>query len=90
MAANFKISVYRNNGSLHLKLSGDFDGTSAHEMLNVIKNHSRESSQIVVHTDYLAHLHSFGLEIFRKNIGAINNPSDRLVFTGENASQFIF
>jgi len=90
MAANFKISVYRNNGSLHLKLSGAFDGTSAHELLNVLKNHYRESSQIIIHTNNLTQLHSFGLQIFGKNIGIFNKRSDRLVFTGENASDFAF
>lgn len=90
MAANFKISVHKNNGSLHLKLSGDFDGTSAHELLNVLKNHSHEPSQIFIHTNNLAHLHSFGLQIFSKNNGIFNNHSDRLVFTGEKASYFAF
>ena len=88
MAANFKISVYRNNGSLHMKLSGAFDGTSAHELLNILKKHSSEPSQIFIHTDNLNPLHSFGLQIFRKNIGIFKNRFDRLVFTGENASDF--
>jgi anti-anti-sigma regulatory factor len=90
MAANFKISVSKNNGSLHLKLSGHFDGTSAHELLNFLKNHSGETSQIFVHTNNLSDLNSFGLQIFRNNIGSFNKHSDRLVFTGENASQFAF
>jgi anti-anti-sigma regulatory factor len=90
MAANFKISVSRNNGSLHLKLSGHFDGTSAHELLNFLKNHSGEPSQIFIHTNNLSDLNSFGLQIFRNNIGISNKQSDRLVFTGENASQFAF
>ena len=90
LAANFKISIYRNNGDLHLKLSGDFDGTSAHELLNVLKNHYHESSQILIHTKNLTHLHSFGLQIFNKNIGIFAKRNDRLVFTGENASDFAF
>ena len=36
MASNFKISVHRNSDSLDLKLMGDFDGTSACELLNVM------------------------------------------------------
>lgn len=34
MAANFRISTHRNSENLHLKLYGDFDGTSAHELIN--------------------------------------------------------
>jgi len=37
MAARFRISIHRNSENLHLKLMGDFDGTSAHELLNVLK-----------------------------------------------------
>ena len=90
MAANFKISVYRNNGDLHLKLRGDFDGTSAHELLNVLKNHYRESAQILIHTKNLTQIHSFGLQIFKNNINISAKRNNRLVFTGENVSDFAF
>ena len=90
MAANFKISIHRYNGCLDLRLSGDFDGTSAHELLNVLKNHSHEPSQIFIDTDNLTQLHSFGQQIFRRNIANFKKNSDRLVFTGENASYFSF
>ena len=88
MAANFKIGIYRNNGSLYLKLSGDFDGTSAHELLNVLKNYSRHPSSIFIDTDLLICVNSFGREIFRKNIDMIGKLSTKFIFTGENASQF--
>jgi len=90
LASNFKICVYRNNGDLHLKLRGDFDGTSAHELLNVLKNHYRESEQILIHTKDLTQIHSFGLQIFNKNINISTKRNNRLVFTGENASDFAF
>jgi S-adenosylmethionine:tRNA-ribosyltransferase-isomerase (queuine synthetase) len=90
MAANFEIRVLRNNGSLHLKLSGDFDGTSAHELVNVLKNYSRERLKIFIHTDRLANVHSFGQQIFRSNIGVIKSCCNSLEFTGNNASKFAF
>jgi len=37
MATNFKISAHRNDEVLHLTLKGDFDGTSAHELLDVVR-----------------------------------------------------
>jgi hypothetical protein len=37
MASNFRISTHRNSESLHLKLVGDFDGSSAFELINVLK-----------------------------------------------------
>jgi len=39
MAANFQIVSYKTRDSLHLKLNGDFDGTSAYELINTIKDH---------------------------------------------------
>ena len=36
MATGFKICVHRNSENLHLKLKGNFDGTSAHELLTVM------------------------------------------------------
>ncbi len=37
MASNFGISINRNSDNLHLKLFRNFDGISAHELLNALK-----------------------------------------------------
>lgn len=50
MATNFRISVHRNSENLHLRLMGDFDGTSAHELLNVLKRYVNRTSR-VFHND---------------------------------------
>lgn len=50
MAARFRISIHRNSENLHLKLMGDFDGTSAHELLNVLKRYSTRTARIFIHT----------------------------------------
>lgn len=39
MASNFQIFSFKTNDSLHLKLSGDFDGSSAHELINTLTEH---------------------------------------------------
>ena len=36
MALNFKIYCHQNNDNLHLKLMGDFDGSSAHCIENTV------------------------------------------------------
>jgi len=38
MATNFHVFSYKIRDSLHLKLAGDFDGSSAHELINTIKS----------------------------------------------------
>ena len=87
MAANFKISVHKNSENLHLKLTGDFDGSSAHELLDVLKNNCTGTSKVFIHTNCLKRIHPFGLEIFHKKLKALNNRSISVLFTGEEALQ---
>jgi anti-anti-sigma regulatory factor len=87
MAANFKIFVHKNSENLHLKLIGDFDGSSACELLNVLKSNCIGASKVFIHTSCLKRVHSFGREIFHKNLEALNNRSVSVLFTGEEALQ---
>jgi hypothetical protein len=40
MASNFQIFTFKTKNSLHLKLDGDFDGNSAHELINTLIEHN--------------------------------------------------
>jgi len=40
MALNFKIICHKNSENLHLKLMGDFDGSSAYELINTLKKYN--------------------------------------------------
>jgi len=88
MATNFKIDAHRNDENLHLKLRGDFDGTSAHELLNIVRKRASHASRVFIHTGSLRDIHPFGLHVFRSNLDSLKGQSVELVFTGENASQF--
>ena len=37
MTANFKIYSYKIGNKLHLKLAGDFDGSSPYELIHTLK-----------------------------------------------------
>jgi anti-anti-sigma regulatory factor len=87
MAGNFKISVCRNNHTLHVKLMGDFDGTSAHQLLNCLKKHCNGSLKIVIHTDCLRRIDTFGRDLFRQNLSPKKVKSGIITFTGDKASQ---
>lgn len=87
MAANFKIFVHKNSENLHLKLIGDFDGSSAHELLNVLKSNCIGASKVFIHTSCLKHIYPFGREIFHKKLEALNKWSISVLFTGEEAPQ---
>ena len=86
MASNFQILSYKTKNSLHLKLDGDFDGNSAHELLNTLKKHGDGFYQIFIDTEDLKTVHAFGREVFQKNFGALKQLSN-LIFIGENGRQ---
>jgi anti-anti-sigma regulatory factor len=87
VAKNFKISIHRNEENLHLKLQGDFDGTSAHELLNTLKKYVSRTSKIFIHTSALKNIHPFGLDVFHSHLDLLKGRSATLVITGEYASQ---
>jgi len=87
MAINFRISSHRNSDNLHLKLMGDFDGSSACELINTLKANTHSTSKIFIHTSCLNQIHPFGQHVFCNNFYVVNGESLKFVFTGENASQ---
>jgi anti-anti-sigma regulatory factor len=87
MAANFRIAVCRNDNTIHLKLTGDFDGSSAHQLLNILKKHSNEGSKILIHTDCLKRIDTFGRDVFTQNLNPTKVKSGFISFTGYKAPQ---
>lgn len=82
MALNFRIFVHRNNGNLLLKLLGDFDGSSAFELINALKEYYGKEESIVINTDGLSSIHPFGLGVLQKN-RSITKLFQGLTFTGK-------
>ncbi|MEJ2657548.1 MAG: hypothetical protein P8012_10170 [Desulfobacterales bacterium] len=82
MASNFKIYCQRNSGSLHLKLMGDFDGSSAYELIHTLQKYNGNGGKVFIHTRALSSVHPFGLEVFQKSC-SIKKLSQSLTFTGE-------
>ena len=87
MAINFNISIHRNSDNLHLKLMGDFDGSSACELINVLKANAHSASMVFIHTNRLNQIHPFGRHVFCNNLNNIGGQSLKFVFKGEKASQ---
>ena len=83
MASNFQIYSFKTRDSLHLKLAGDFDGNSAYELINTLRDHGVEFFQIFIDTNDLKTVHAFGREVFQKNFGALGQLSN-LIFIGQN------
>ena len=74
-----------------MKLVGDFDGSLASELLNLLEKNcnTASASKIFIHTNCLRTVSSFGREVFHKKLNVLNSKSTQLLFTGEYASQLI-
>ena len=89
MASNFKISAHRNSENLYLRLVGDFDGTSACELLNVMKQECQGAERVFINTSGLGKIYPFGHDTFQNNLYVLKDRPIRLVFTGENATEIV-
>ena len=85
MASNFKISKYRNSNTLHLKLIGDFDGTSACELLDMLKRDCNGVYRVIIHTSRLRKIHPFGVDTFYGNMCDLKDCPICILFTGRHA-----
>lgn len=89
MAQNFSITIIETGKNINLKLTGDFDGSSALELIYVMNNCLTTHDKIFINTDYLILIEPFGVNVFRYNLGLLSKHSERFVFTGNNARNFI-
>ena len=87
MGNRFHINIHRNSENLHLRLEGDFDKSSACELLHTLQRLGSGSRQIFIHTTCLGHIDPFGRDLFLHQLGDLNTRSLNLRFTGEYAAQ---
>jgi anti-anti-sigma regulatory factor len=85
MAANFRIHQFQNSDSLHLKLLGDFDGTSAYELMDTLESCKGEKKNIFIHTSSLKSVYDFGAEVFQKNCSC--GRKLKIIVTGQHAPE---
>jgi hypothetical protein len=86
MALNFKIITQKQNrDSIVIHLSGDFDGTSAWELIHTLNDYSGRYDLIEVSTHGLKELVPFGCSTLEKNAGPLKKTSSRYVVTGPKA-----
>jgi hypothetical protein len=88
MASNFHIISYKDGDSLYLSLSGDFDGSSAYELINTLTKNGNSSWDIFIDTNNLKTTHSFGRDVFQKNLSGIIKQLKNLIIVGANKYKF--
>ena len=88
MATNFKIKAYRVGDELHINLTGDFDGSSAWELLNDMNEKVDVNvRRILVDTNGLKNVHPFGRMILQKQMPLKRRFHRKIVFLGRNADK---
>jgi hypothetical protein len=87
MASNFRISIDKDSDCVGLKLAGDFDATSAYELINTMKKLPENTVKIAIHTNGLKNTYPFGLDVFHRFMRSLSGQSTKIVFTGNWASQ---
>jgi hypothetical protein len=87
VASNFKVAIRRNSANLHVKLMGDFDGSSAHQLLNLLIKKGLAGSRVFIHTDSLKTIVPFGRDVFHGNLDLLRKKSLHLLFTGDRATE---
>ena len=89
MASNFQIYTLKTKNSLHLKLAGDFDGSSAHELINLLKEYGNDFYEIFIDTNDLKTIHPFGKDVFQKKLSSTNKQFKNLIFIGKNGHEIL-
>ena len=70
-----------------MQLYGDFDGNSAYELINTLKDNGQDFIQIFIDTNDLNKLYPFGLDVFQNN-NAMAKKYSRFIFIGKYKQRF--
>ena len=83
MSTNFQIQFKKSSGNLHIQTKGDFDGSSAWELINLIHDKYYVKGRVFIDTRNLGVIHPFGCNTFQCRLNLRAMPADRLCFKGE-------
>ncbi len=87
MAMNFRTIVSRERDTLHLELEGDFDGSSALELIHALLENCGSASRVMIHTNGLKEVHPFGRAVFQKSLPGAGKLNSSIIFMGEHAEE---
>ena len=87
MSANFQVVVKKSNGNLHIHPSGDFDGSSAWELVSLLQDKYDGNGQVIIETNNLLEICPFGCSTFQYQLNLSRVPADRLAFKGKRGRE---
>jgi len=87
MASSFKMLVHRNSDNIHIKLMGNLDSKSVHQLLNSINRYHEKFHKIFVHTAGVQAVQPTCREILQHELASSVDTLTSLFFTGDHAVQ---
>ena len=87
MSRNFKVETRYDRDAVHLRLAGEFDGSSACELLNTLNKLARVAKRVVVDTTSLTTVHDFGRGIFERRFIDNSQGPCQVVLEGDKTGR---
>lgn len=87
MAKNFEIELNGNEDPVVIDLEGDFDATSAYELIYAIKKLPGETSGVSIHTNGLKSICPTGIDVFRRLMQDLKHRPTNIKLTGDLATR---
>jgi len=84
MGINFQVALKKSKGNLHVNPKGDFDGSSACKLLNLLHEQYDGNGCVFIETDDLRDVCPFGCSVFQCRLNRNLVPAERLFFKGEH------
>jgi len=89
MALNFRVCFKEiSNRYTVLQLFGDFDGSSACELIDVLDKSVKKSNKVAIDTDRLKTIDAFGLDVFLPRMFSLNSTRADIEVTGRFSDMF--
>lgn len=89
MAKNFRVHAKEtDNQSLAVQLFGDFDASSACELINLLDETIKPSSRVAIDTDGLKTINAFGLAVFLPQMSRLTSTVAEIEVTGRFSGVF--
>lgn len=83
MSSNFQMQCKTSNGNLHIRPKGDFDGTSAWELIHLMRDKYDGKGRVFIDTHHMRKMHGFGCSTFRCRFHQGGVPARCLFLKGE-------
>ena len=89
MARNFRVFAKAiNKQTMALQLFGDFDATSACELIDILDDVVKKNDKIAIDTNGLKTVNGFGLDVFIPRMNRLNSKWPEIMVTGRYCDIF--